>query len=165
MAALEIGAELDLVDRQERHVEVARHGFDGGDPEARIRRLDLLFAGDQRHRVLADAIDHLVVDLARQQPQRQPDHAAGMRQHALDGEMGLAGIGGPQHGRDAGAAGTRCSVRLRGKRNGHYASKLTCLRMILSENRCPLFGIMRGPPEQGGFLYHNATENMAAVKH
>ena len=124
MAALEIGAELDLVDRQERHVEVARHGFDGGHPEARVRRLDLLLAGDQRDRVLADAVDHLVVDLARQQPQRQPDHAAGMRQHALDGEMGLAGIGGAQHGRDAGAAGSRCSVGLRGKSNSHYASRL-----------------------------------------
>jgi hypothetical protein len=28
-----------------------------------------------------------------------------------------------------------------------------------------LFGIMRDPPGQGGFLYHNATENMVAVKH
>ena len=67
---------------------------------------------------------HLVVDLARQQPQRQPDHAGRMRQHALDGEMGLAGIGRAQHGRDAGAARSRCSGRLRGKRDGHYASGL-----------------------------------------
>ena len=32
-------------------VEVARHRLDGRDPEARVRRLDLLLAGDQRHRV------------------------------------------------------------------------------------------------------------------
>src|SRR5674476_1488830 len=42
VAALEVGAELDLVDRHERHVEVARHGLDGGHPETRVRRLDLL---------------------------------------------------------------------------------------------------------------------------
>jgi hypothetical protein len=38
--------------------------------------------------------------------------------------MGLAGIGGPQHGGDAGAAGTRRSVGLRGKGDGHHASNL-----------------------------------------
>ena len=97
----------------------------------------------------ADAVDHLVVDLARQQAQRQADHAGGMRQHALDGEMGLAGIGGPEHGGDAGAAGTRCSVGLRGKGDGHYASGLAA-------------GLFCSPTK--GFLYHNATTNKAAVK-
>jgi len=126
VATLEIGAELNLVDRQERHVEVTRHGFDGRNPEARFRRLDLLLAGNQRHRVRADAIGHLVVDLARQQTQRQPDHAARMRQHPLDREVGLAGVGGAQNGGDAGAAGTRGTVGLRGKGDGHYASNLDC---------------------------------------
>jgi hypothetical protein len=37
-----------------------------------------------RDRLGADATDDLVVDLARQQPQRQPDHAGRMRQHPLD---------------------------------------------------------------------------------
>ena len=123
MAALEIGAELDLVDGEEGDIEIARHGLDGGDPEARIWRLDLLLAGDQRDVLGADAIDHLVVDLARQQPQRQPDHAARMRQHALDGEVGLAGVGRPEHGGDAVAAGTRRSGGLRRKGNRHYRSK------------------------------------------
>ena len=50
MAALEIGGELDFVDREKRDVEIARHRFDGGDPEARVGRLDLLFAGDERDR-------------------------------------------------------------------------------------------------------------------
>ena len=48
VAALEIGAELDFVDGEEGDVEIARHRLDGGDPEARVRRLDLLLAGDQR---------------------------------------------------------------------------------------------------------------------
>ncbi len=57
VAALEIGGELDFIDGEEGDVEVARHRLDGRDPEARIRRLDLLFAGDQRHRVGADPLD------------------------------------------------------------------------------------------------------------
>ena len=101
MAALEIGRDLDFIDREKRHVEVARHRLDGRDPEPRLRRLDLLFAGDQRDGIRPDAVDDLVVDLARQQPQRQADHAGGMRQHALDREMRLAGIGRPEHGGDA----------------------------------------------------------------
>ena len=33
--AFEIGGDLDFVDREERHVDVARHRLHGGDPEAR----------------------------------------------------------------------------------------------------------------------------------
>ncbi len=101
VAAFEIGRDLDFIDREKRDVEIPRHRLDGGDPEPRILGLDLLFAGDQRHRIHAGAVGDLVVDLARQQPQRQPDHAGGMRQHPLDREMGLAGIGRPEHGGDA----------------------------------------------------------------
>ena len=105
MSAFEIGAELDFVDGDEGHIEVARHRFDGGDPEARIGRLDLLLAGDEGDGVRPDPLRHLVVDLAGEQPQRQPDDAGGMREHALDGKMGLAGVGRPQHGGDTMAAG------------------------------------------------------------
>ena len=35
VAALEIGGELDFVDREESDVEIARHRLDGGDPEPR----------------------------------------------------------------------------------------------------------------------------------
>ncbi len=66
VAALEIGAELDLVDRDEGDIEIARHRLDRRNPEAGIRRLDLLFAGDERDRVGADPVDYLVVYLARQ---------------------------------------------------------------------------------------------------
>ena len=101
VAAFEIGRDLDFVDGQETHVEIARHRLDGRDPVARILRLDLLFTRDERHAVNARAIGDLVVDLAREQPQRQADHAGGMPQHPLDGEMRLAGVGRPEHGGDA----------------------------------------------------------------
>ena len=103
--ALEIGAELDFVDRQERALDVERHRLDGAHVVARMCRHDALFTGDQRN--LGRALDahDLVVDLACQQPQRQPDHAGAVRQHPLDGEMGLARVGGAEHGRDPVLAG------------------------------------------------------------
>ena len=55
VAALGVGGELDLVDGEEVDVGVARHRLDGAHPVARPLRLDLLLAGDQRHRVGADA--------------------------------------------------------------------------------------------------------------
>jgi hypothetical protein len=70
MAALEIGGELDFVDGEECNIEVARHRFDSGDPEARVGRLDLFFASDERDRVGPRPLDRAVIDLARQEPQR-----------------------------------------------------------------------------------------------
>ena len=110
MAALEIGAELDFVDGEEGDVEIARHGLDGGDPEARIRRLDLLLAGDQRDGVGADPVDDLVVDLARQAAAAAArscrDECASMRSMA---RWVLPVLVGPEHGGHAGAAGARAS--------------------------------------------------------
>ena len=96
MAALGIGAELDLIDREELDRPVERHRFDRADEIGRVRRQDLFFAGDQRHRARAAQLDDPVVILPRQQPQREADHAALMIEHALDREMGLAGIGRPE---------------------------------------------------------------------
>ena len=101
MAALEIGGELNFVDRKECDVDIGRHRLDGADPEARLRGNDFFFAGDERHLVIADAQAHAVIDLASKQSQRQADHARGMRKHALDGEMSLAGIGGTEDGGNA----------------------------------------------------------------
>ena len=53
------------------------------------------------NRIRPHAIDHALIDLARQQAQWQADHPGGVGQHALDGKMGLAGIGRPQNGCDA----------------------------------------------------------------
>ena len=36
-----------------------------------------------------------------EQPQRKADDAGGMRKHPLDRKMGLAGVGGTEHGRYA----------------------------------------------------------------
>jgi hypothetical protein len=106
VAALEIGSELNFVDGEKSDVEIARHRLDGGDPEPRIRRLDLLFAGDERNSVGADPLHRAVIDFAGQEPQRQADHAGGMRQHPLDRQMSLAGIGRAKHGGNAGTTGT-----------------------------------------------------------
>ena len=101
MAAVGVGCELDFVHGQKRHVEIARHRLDGCYPVAGVARLDLFLAGDERDLFGPHARDDLVVDLARQQAQRQADHAAGMAEHPLDRQMGLAGIGGAKHSRHA----------------------------------------------------------------
>ena len=154
-------------------IEIARHRLDRRHPEARVRRLDLLFAGDERDVLRADPVDDLVVDLARQQPQRQADHAGGMRQHPLDGEMGLAGVGRPEHGGDAGAAIAGAARRGRRERDGHQCP-------IRGNARSPIFfslrhdlfgksvstfpdhalsGLGSGPQwRRDGLLYHNASQ-------
>jgi hypothetical protein len=96
VAALRIGAQLDLVDGEKIDRAIERHRFDGADKIGRVRRQDLFFAGDQRHRPRAAQFDDAVVVLAGEQPQREPDHPAFMTEHALDREMGLAGIGRPE---------------------------------------------------------------------
>jgi len=103
VAAFKIGRDLDFIDRKERHVEIARHRFHGGNPEARILRLDLFLAGDERNRLAAGTIGDLVVDLAGEQPQRQADHPARMRKQPFDRKVRLAGVGRSEHGGDAGA--------------------------------------------------------------
>jgi hypothetical protein len=115
--ALEISRDLHLIDSEERHVEIPGHRLDGRDPVARRFRLDLLLARDQRDALGPGAIGDLVVDLAREQPQRQPDHPGGMGEHPLDGEMRLAGIGRPEHRSDASAGGAIGSEG--GGREGH----------------------------------------------
>ncbi len=113
--------ELDFVDGQEVHVHVARHGLDGGHPVAGALGLDLLLAGDERDLVGADAGRDLVVDLARQQPQRQADHAALVTEHALDGEMRFAGVGGAENGGHIADARFEIARHTRGL---HYRSPL-----------------------------------------
>ena len=85
----------------------AGHRLDGADAEARRRRDDLLLAGDQRDLVGADARDDAVVDLAGEEAERQADHAGGVAEHPLDGEMGLAGIGRSEDGDHVAAADGR----------------------------------------------------------
>ena len=120
MAALWISAKLNLVDHQTGDADIQRHRFNGADPPARGLGNDLFLAGDQRHIVGSLEAHDAVIDLPRQQPQRQADHAGLVCQHPFDGEMGLAGVGGAQNGGDfgwrqgAGAHGPTIGVLLLG---------------------------------------------------
>jgi hypothetical protein len=117
--AIEVGSKLHLIDGQKGDVEVARHGLDGRDPIARVGGLDLLLAGDQRHGLRANSRADFVVNLARQEPQRQSDDAGRVAQHALDGEVRLARIGGAEDSGYASptAAGVASASGVKGKRH------------------------------------------------
>jgi hypothetical protein len=96
VAALGIGAQLDLVDREEARLEVVGHGLDRGDEVARRGRLDPFLAGDQGDGAGPPLCHDPVVDLARQEAQRETDQATPVPQHPLDREVGLAGVGRPE---------------------------------------------------------------------
>ena len=98
VAALGVGAELDLVDGEEIDLAIKRHRLDRADEVTRPERDDLFFAGDQRDLGRAPGLDYPIVDLAREQPQRQADHPRGVAQHPLHRQMGLPGIGRPEDG-------------------------------------------------------------------
>ena len=98
VAALRVGAKLDFIDGEEFDLAIERHRLDRAHEIARPRRHDLFFAGDEGDLGRAPRLDHPVVDLARQQPQRQADHARGVSQHAFDRQMRLARIGRAQNG-------------------------------------------------------------------
>ena len=102
MAALGVRDQLYLVDGQELDRPLQRHGLDGADEIVGARRDDLLLAGDQGDGGGPPLTHDPLIDLARQQPQRQADHARGVTQHPLDRQMGLAGVGGAQDRCDAG---------------------------------------------------------------
>ncbi len=98
MPAVGVGGDLDLVDRQALHRQLGRHGLDGRHPVAGPGGHDALLAGDQRHLVGAGPPRHSLIDLARQQPERQPDQPRSMGEQPLDRVVGLAGVGGAQDG-------------------------------------------------------------------
>src|SRR5688500_2009025 len=98
VAALGVGGELDFVDSQEGDAPVERLRLDRADEIPRRRGHDLLLARDQRHGARPFQGDDPIVILAGQQPERKADHSAGMAQHPLDGEKGLAGVGRAKDG-------------------------------------------------------------------
>ena len=102
VAPVGVGAELDFVHRDELRVAVERHGLDGAGEPAGVRRDDLFLAGDQGNMAGALGGDHAVVVLAREQPQGEADDAGGVREQALDREVGLAGVRRAEDGLDAG---------------------------------------------------------------
>ena len=98
VAALRVGAELDFIDGEKLDFAVERHRFHSADEIAGPKRHNFFFAGDQRDLGQAAGLDHAIVDLAREQPQGQPNHARGVSQHALHRQMGLPGVGRPKNG-------------------------------------------------------------------
>ncbi len=113
MAALRVDSELGLVDRGEGEVvgQIAalrlarvghRHALGSAQNIARMGRNDPFLAGQQRDLAGALDRDHAVVDLPREQPQREADDAGGVGAHALDREVGLAGVGRPKDRPDRG---------------------------------------------------------------
>ena len=122
MPALGIGGDLAFVDGNEAHFPLNRHRFNGTQEPARAGRHDLFLAGDQRDIGGALESADLVIDFARQQPQRKADHAAGMAAQAFDREMRLAGVGRAKHGGDRPGGGgrpQRLAKRSKGRAAGH----------------------------------------------
>ena len=100
VAAIGILRELDLIDRHEVGAFGDRHGFDGAGEIAGGLGADAFLAGDERAGLGAFLLHHAVVDLAREQAQRQTDHSGAVSKHALHGKVRLAGVGRTQHGPD-----------------------------------------------------------------
>jgi len=125
MAPLQVTGQLHFVDGDKRGIRILRHCFNGTDPVARFRRQHFLFAGHQRHGVLAGAFDDLCINLPCQEPQRQADHAGFMAEHALDRQMGLARIRRSEHRRH-GAVAVRprsAGLRLGEARHSKHSNK------------------------------------------
>ena len=101
MAAFGIGGELRLVQRHEGQFAVHRHGLCRAQQPARAGRFDPFLAGDQGNFLVSLDCADLVIDLARQQAEREADRPARMGAQPLDREMRLAGIGRAQHSPDA----------------------------------------------------------------
>ena len=101
MPAVEVGGELNFVDGDEIKIEIARHGLDRRDEITRRARFDLFLACDERDLLCANSLHDAAIDLARQKPQRQSDHARRIGEHPLDGVMRLAGVGWTKNRGDA----------------------------------------------------------------
>ena len=176
VAAVEIGGKLDLVNGDEGEIEIARHGLDGADPVARLRRLDLFFTGDERDGLDTDFLDDAIVDFAGQQPQREADHARAMSEHSLDRIMRLAGVGRPQHERHAPRAVTRCWEGGGEREGSSFGQRLACRLQVQAKGRVSGEGsglgkviksypapLVQAPEARHLALYQKATLGSAVV--
>ncbi len=102
MAPFGIGAELDFINGQKIAPHALGHRLNRADPIGRTRRHDPLFSGHKRHDAGATHSHNPVVNLARQEPQRQADHTGAVGQHPFNRVVRLASIRRPKHGRDPG---------------------------------------------------------------
>ena len=96
--AFGISTQLRLVDGNKSKVTLDRHRFDGATIPPRIRRFDAFLASYQRD--LSHTLDrnNPVVNLARQQAQREPHHSARISTHPLNREVGLSSVGWAKDG-------------------------------------------------------------------
>ena len=141
MAAFEIGGDLDFINGDEGDIDIARHGLDGRYPILGEFRFDFLFAGDEGDGILADTGDNAAIDFAGEQAEWQANDSGRMGQHALDGEIGLAGIGGTEHGFDTSGAQRRGKLgQGHGRSNLHFMDAST----DRSGGECPKTGQKNG---------------------
>ncbi len=101
MAAVGVGAELDLIHGDEFGMAVERHGLDGAGEPSGVGRDDLLLPRDQGDVAGTLAGDHAVVVLASQEAQREADDAGRVGEQPFDRQMRLAGIGRAKDSLDA----------------------------------------------------------------
>ena len=105
VAALAIACELNLVNRDELDLPVQRHRFDGADEIARLLGDPPFLARHQSDSALTLRLDHPIVDLAREEAEREAHHAGAVGQHALDRQMGFARVGRAEQRGDGGVFG------------------------------------------------------------
>ena len=99
MTPLWIGTKLNLIHCDKIGTQIQRHCLNGADPILCTVGNNAFFARDQCHHRRAARGDNPVVNLARQQPQRQANHPSAMPQHPLDRVMSFSGVGRPKHRR------------------------------------------------------------------
>ena len=99
MPPLCIDAQLRFIQRNKGHILVNRHGFCRAQQPAGIGRQDFFLPRDQADMTRAFDPHHTIINFARQKPQGKAHDAAGMRTQPLYGQMRLARICRPKHGR------------------------------------------------------------------
>ena len=97
MPAIRIGTKLDFIDRYEIGPNVQWHRLGRADPILRAGGDNPFLARHQGHDRWAAQGHNLIIDFARQKPQRQADHACAMAQHLFNRIMGFARIGRAKH--------------------------------------------------------------------
>ena len=84
VAAFRVCAHLDLIHGHEIATQPLGHRLNGTDPKFHAVGYDALFAGDKRRDRWAPYGDDPIIDLTREQAQRQADYPRGIAQHPLD---------------------------------------------------------------------------------
>ena len=102
MAAFRVGTELDFVDGYEIGTHAFGHRLDRADPILGARGHDPFFARDKRHDRRPANGDDLVINLAREQTQRQANDTGPVAQHTFNRVMRFTCVRRAQYGHDSG---------------------------------------------------------------